>query len=227
MECHVCGKYYSLTHNCVAPARPSLDDVEVDATPSPSQREFAPVPTEFAPLYYLRLAISIIRWDEVSVRRAARDPKALLYGMYSFSLGAFVLFSLLFMPASFAAVRESGMTGTWPALFSYIAGNLIAVVAVIAVGAFSVAQLGLCHLIAKWFCGAKGTFVGILRPLSLAWPISLVSIIPIGGSILATIAWAAVLMVVFEEVNQIRRLQAFVISYAVNLGFLAITSALL
>ena len=30
-------------------------------------------------------------------------------------------------------------------------------------------QFGLCRLIARWFLGARGTFLGVMRPLVLGW----------------------------------------------------------
>jgi hypothetical protein len=94
--------------------------------------------------------------------------------------------------------------------------------ALVVVGIIVIFQLGVCHLIAKWVTGAKGTLIGILRPLSLGWPINLLTLIPVAGPILGGLLWAAVLMIVFEEVNHIRRLQAFAIAYGVNMFFYAL-----
>ena len=94
-------------------------------------------------------------------------------------------------------------------------------------GILTFAQLGLCHLIAKWFLGATGTFAGIMRPLLLGWFVNVLFLIPVVGRLAAGIAWTAVLMLVFEEVDGIGRLQAFAVAVGINICFLAIQSALL
>jgi hypothetical protein len=83
-------------------------------------------------------------------------------------------------------------------------------------------QLGLCHLIAKWLFGGTGTFMGIMRPLLLGWFVNALILIPVVGLWPAAIAWTAVLMLVFEEVDGIGRLQAFFISAGINLCFIAL-----
>jgi hypothetical protein len=80
-------------------------------------------------------------------------------------------------------------------------------------------QLGLCHLIAKWIFGATGKFVELMRPLLLGWFVNCLILIPVAGTLLAAIGWTAVLMIVFEEVDGIGRLQAFGISAGINICF--------
>jgi hypothetical protein len=80
-------------------------------------------------------------------------------------------------------------------------------------------QLGLCHLIAKWFFGASGSYLGVKRPLLLGWFVNCLVLIPVAGTLAAAIAWTAVLMIVFEEVDGIGRLQAFGISAGINVCF--------
>ena len=208
MVCDVCGKSYGVTHECAGAAPPIL-----------SSREAAPVPSGFAPIYYLQLAYQIMRWDDVSVRRAAQDSRALYYGI-AFSTGAAVLLVVrVLSPVLSASLNQEGLSG---GLVRWISGAIFLVIAVGILGITSLLQLGVCHAIAKLFFGATGTFTRIVRPLSLGWSIQMVTLIPIAGQILATFLWAAVLMVVFEEVNHIRRLQAFLISYGVNLVFLGV-----
>jgi hypothetical protein len=84
------------------------------------------------------------------------------------------------------------------------------------------AQLALRHLIAKWFFGATGKFPELMRPLLRGWWINCLAVIPVAGMLLAAIGWTAVLMMVFEEVDEIERLQAFGISAGINLCFFAI-----
>jgi hypothetical protein len=88
-------------------------------------------------------------------------------------------------------------------------------------------QLGLCHLIAKWFFGGTGTFMGIMRPLLLGWFVNVLVLIPVVGLVAAGIAWSAVLMLVFEEVDGIGRVQAFLISYGINFCIIVLQIAML
>jgi hypothetical protein len=158
----------------------------------------------------------------VSVRRAARDRRALLYGIFFWTLAGTVVFSRTVIPVAMKSVDQTGFSGALAALAGLIFGIVGVIVVLLVVGIIALVQLGVCHAIAKWFLGGSGTFIGILRPLSLGWPVNVLSVIPIVGPIIAFLLWAAVLMVVFEEVNHIRRLQAFAISYGVNIAFAAI-----
>ncbi|HEY2459486.1 MAG TPA: hypothetical protein VGI16_01695 [Candidatus Acidoferrum sp.] len=88
-------------------------------------------------------------------------------------------------------------------------------------------QLTLCHAIAKWFFGAKGKFIEVMRPLLLGWFVNCLTLIPVAGTLLAAIAWTAVLMMVFEEVDEISRLQAFGISAGINLCIFVLEVAFL
>jgi len=88
-------------------------------------------------------------------------------------------------------------------------------------------QLGLCHLIARGFFGGTGTFMGIMRPLLLGWFVNALILIPVVGLVAAGIAWSAVLMLVFEEVDGIGRVQAFLISYGINFCIIVLQFAML
>jgi len=83
-------------------------------------------------------------------------------------------------------------------------------------------QLGLCHLIAKWFFDGSGSYLGVMRPLLLGWFVNCLVLIPVAGTLAAAITWTAVLMMVFEEVEGISRLQAFGISAGINVCFFII-----
>lgn len=65
-----------------------------------------------------------------------------------------------------------------------------------------------------------------MRPLLLAWFVNCLVLIPILGLLAAAIAWTAVLMMVFEEVDGIGRFEAFGISAGINVCFLALQYAL-
>jgi hypothetical protein len=204
MKCDVCGQDYGVAHNCpgVVPA-------------SMTQEEAASFPAGFALLYYLRLAFNIARWDDVSIRRASRDPKAGIYGAGLWVIAAMTILGFTALPQMLRTIHASG-----PTLIIGLGVGLI--VGLVVVSLITFIQLGLCHLIAKWFFGAKGSLVGVMRPLLLGWFVNDLILIPVVGLWVSGIAWTAVLMLVFEEVDGIGRLQAFAISAGINVCFIAL-----
>lgn len=208
MKCEVCGQDYGLAHNCAG----------VAAYVSPE--EAAPAPEGFAPLYYFRLAFNIARWDDVSIRRASRDPKAGLYGGFFWAVTALAILLVTALPQ----VRRTRDLSGPEALIGLAVGLFLGL---LVMGILTFAQLALCHFIAKWFLGATGTLGGIVRPLLLGWVVNLLILVPVVGLIAAGIAWTAVLMLVFEEVDGIRRLQAFALAVGINFCLLAVQAALL
>ena len=208
MKCDVCGQDYGVAHNCsgVAPA-------------SMTQEEAAPPPDGFSPLYYLRLAFNIVRWDDVSIRRASHDSKAGFYGAFLWAVSAMVILLFTTLPRMLRAMEVSG-----PAAIIGLAVGLI--VGLVIMGIVAFVQLGLCHLIARWFFRANGTLMGVMRPLLLGWFVNLLILVPGIGLWAAGIGWTAVLMLVFEEVDGIGRLQAFLISAGVNISFLVFQLAI-
>jgi hypothetical protein len=208
MKCDVCGQDYGVAHNCAGVAAASM-------TPE----EAAPFPDGFAPLYYLRLAFNIARWDDVSIRRASRDPKAWGYGAFLWVVAAVTILLFTALPQMLRAMRVSG-----PALIIGLGVGLI--FGLVVMGAIMFVQLGLCHLIAKWFFGATGTLRSVMRPLLLGWFVNALILIPVVGMWASGIAWTAVLMLVFEEVDGIGRLQAFAISAGINVCFIALQLAI-
>jgi hypothetical protein len=203
MQCPVCGMNYSVSHNCPGVARVL------------SAEEAAPVPEGIAPIYYLRLAFNIARWDDVAIRRASRDPKALLYGVVFSMISAAIIFLVTALPGMLARQGATAETIFW--------GLLLGLLFVwVYMGAIAFFQIGLGHLIARWFLGATGTFLGIMRPLLLGWFVNGLVLIPVVGALASAIAWTAVLMMAFEEVDGIGRLEAFLISAGINAIFLAL-----
>jgi hypothetical protein len=203
MKCELCGQEYGLAHNCAGVA------------PSLTHEEAAPPPDGFAPLYYLRLAINIVRWDDISIRRASRDSKAGFYGAFFWAVTATVILVFTALPQMLRTMNVPG-----PAMTIGLVVGLIFGLVIMAVITFI--QLGLCHLIAKWFFGGTGTFTGIMRPLLLGWIVNVLILIPVVGLVAAGVGWTAVLMLVFEEIDGIGRLQAFFIAAGINFCFLAL-----
>jgi len=208
MKCDVCGQDYGLAHNC-----PGV------VTASMTQEEAAPPPSGFAPLYYLRLAFNIARWDDVSIRRASRDFTAGFYGGFFWAIAAMVILLFTALPQMLRTMHVSGMV----LIFSLGVGLIFGLAVM---GLITFIQIGLCHLIAKWFFGATGSLMGVMRPLWLGWFVNVLILIPVAGMWASGIAWTAVLMLVFEEADGIGRLQAFAISAGINVCFIALQLAL-
>jgi len=203
MKCNVCGQEFDVAHNCPG----------VAAWMSPE--ESAPPPSGFAPVYYARLAVSIVRWDDVAIRRASRDANAISYGLVIWCITALVILVFTVLPQTLKAIRA-------PMPAKMIAAGFGLLVGLVIMACVTFVQLGLCHLIAKWVFSGTGTFAAILRPLLLGWFVNALVLIPVVGTLAAGIAWIAVLMLVFEEIEGIERLQAFLISAGINVCFLIV-----
>jgi hypothetical protein len=203
MICSVCGQDYGVAHVCAG--------VSAFMTPE----EAAPSPSGFDPIYYVRLAFNIVRWDDMAIRRASRDAHAIYYGAFFWVVSALTILVVTALPPMLAKLHNAG-----PALVIGVVIGLIFGLAVMAVLTF--VQLGLCHLIAKWLFGGTGSYIGLMRPLLLGWFVNVLILIPVLGPLAAGIAWIAVLMLVFEEVEGIERLQAFLISAGINVCFFLI-----
>jgi hypothetical protein len=208
MRCEVCGQDYGLAHNCAGVAAAYM-----------TEEEAAPPPSGFAPFYYLRLAFRIVCWDDVSIRRASRDFKSGIYGLFFWIAAATIILVFTAIPQMLMSMHSSG-----PAMMFGIAIGLF--FGLFVMGVITLVQLGLCHLIAKWFFGATGTYITVMRPLLLGWFVNMLILVPVVGMWASGIAWTAVLMLVFEEVDGIGRLQAFLISAGINICFLALQFAI-
>jgi hypothetical protein len=153
IECPVCGMNYGMSHNGSGVA------------PILSAEEAASVPEGIAPIYYLRLAFNMARWDDVAIRRAARDPQALLYGVVVSMISAATIFLVTALPGM--------LTGEGATARTIFRGLLLGLVFVwVYMGAIAFFQVGLCHLIARWFLGATGTFfhAPTIAGLVCEWP---------------------------------------------------------
>jgi len=201
MQCSACGMSCGVFHSCVAPILPA--------------EEAAAVPEGIAAIYYLRLAFNIARWDDLAIRSASRDPQALLYGVVFSMISAAIVFLVTALPGMLA--RQGATAGTifW--------GLLLGLLFVwVYMGAIAFIQFGFCHLMARWFLGATGTFFGVMRPLLLGWFVNGLVLIPVVGALASAIAWTLVLMMVFEEVDGLGRLQAFLLAAGINAFFLVL-----
>jgi hypothetical protein len=204
MICTVCGLEYGLSHNCPGPLSAAGQDILSAGLQAPTNGGLG---------YYLGEALKIVRWDDLAVRRNAKDPRATLYA---------VLFWITSMLAILMVTSFTALSKVLPR-DNPVATAIGAVVGLtfglMAMALLTFIQLGLCHLIAKWIFGATGKFVELMRPLLLGWFVNCLILIPVAGTLLAAIGWTAVLMIVFEEMDGIGRLQAFGISAGINICF--------
>jgi hypothetical protein len=208
MYCDVCGQEFLVRHSCPGPI-PAGDTV-------------AP-PEGFALFHYLRETWRIVRWDEAAIKRVMDDPRALRYGMLFWVIGITVP-SLIF--DFFGPMKGKAPFG----------GNYLlrlAATTVFGIG-LSLLQLGIIHLIAKYFCAGDGKFIQVVRPLSLVSLILLLEALPavvgipfgglswatlgMAGYLLGNIAWVTVMVMVFDVVDGMEQLTAFVTSIASVFG---------
>ncbi len=78
-------------------------------------------------------------------------------------------------------------------------------------------QIGLSHLLAKLLFDAKGSYLDIMRAYMLGQLYRCLIIVPVGAGALINIAGIAVLMIVFEEVDQVERMKAFGLTAAIGI----------
>ena len=109
------------------------------------------------------------------------------------------------------------------------------------------AQYGTCHLLARCWFGARGTYVGVLRAWLLGSIVMWLPVISFSGMIIARplgagLVWTAVIasivvviaglwsvavmMIVFENVDGITRLKAFGLSCVLGFFFQVMVRAL-
>lgn len=205
MKCDVCGLEYGLSHNCPGPLSAAGQEILAAGLEAPTNGGIG---------YYLGEAFKIVRWDDVAIRRNAKDRRATWYGVLIWIVAMLVVLAALSLPALRRALPKAEPTAL---AFGVIVGMTFGL---LVMAVITLMQLGLCHLIAKWFFGATGKYVEVMRPLLLGWFVNCLALIPVAGTLLAAIGWTAVLMMVFEEVDGIGRLQAFGISAGINICFL-------
>jgi hypothetical protein len=194
MYCDACGLTFDDEHSC-----PGAGYVP--------EGEAAP-PAGFAPLHYFQQALKIVSWDDAAIRRAARDRNSLQYGIIFWVIGMLITFGVSLVIAIGAGIAVN------PAATIVSMAVLLVISAV-----YDTIRYGLCHLIAKYLFGGTGKFITILRPISLGFILIWVAWIPVVGLIGAGIGTIAVVMLTFEEIEGIERMQAFGISVVVNIGF--------
>jgi hypothetical protein len=199
-QCPVCGNSYGITHSCPGPR-----------SPESSVATTWLVPTGFSPLHYFRQAVAIARLDDGAVMSASRDKYALLYGA-----AIWVISQLLTLTVNLWA----GAKG--PTRFNLFVMLLTFGILIVLSALLMLAQYAVCHLLARLWFGARGTYLGVIRPLLLGSVIVWLAVIPFIGLLIAGIWSIAVMMIVFEDVDGIGRLKAFGLSAVVGVFFQAV-----
>ena len=201
MKCDACGQSYDVGHNCPVVIASSVEE--------------EPPAGGFTPIYYLRLALKIAFWDELSIQRASRDSRVTIYGSGLWLIVALAVWFIAVLPD---LLRKY----TLP-LHSLSAARSITVlgfgmmVALVAMAVNTLIQVGVCHLIAKRFFDAKGTLISVMRPSLLGSIVGLLGLIPgVGGDWAFAIAWTAVLVIVFATIDRIGRKEALAVCIGVN-----------
>ncbi len=172
----------------------------------------------FSLWHYLKEAFRIIVWNEDAVQRTKDDPMAIVFGVcfWAFTNTFIIVASFSIFQGKFVLPSAVYFTKFLPIQF-------------VTVSAVSIARLWIVHFVATQFCGGDGRFIQILRPLSLAsliqlpiavFPLLLVvfgfgdaALIILGlSAILIGLANAAVTVFVFDSVDQMPQLTAFITS---------------
>jgi hypothetical protein len=193
-QCPVCGRTYGVTHSCPGP--PAADSAVAAKWVAPAG---------FAPLHYFRQALAIARLDDGAVVAASRDRSAIVYGVLIWIFGQLFIFASSWWTRDTKSARVSLPVLLFALVFLVLLDMI-----------FVLAQYGLCHLLARWWFRARGTYAGVLRPLLLGSVVTWLGIIPFVGIMIAGLWGIAVMMIVFEDVDGIGRLKAFGLSAAIG-----------
>jgi hypothetical protein len=154
---------------------------------------------ESTPRSRVRDAIGIARFDGDAIARIAGDSEALPYGVLVMVVGS--LLSVLL-----AAFGPSHVPGGERPSFPVLA--LVAVPITLAWSAFSVAVM---HGAAKLLFGGTGRYLSLLRVIWLGSIVQWLILVPFIGAFVAGIWSLLILLVAFDEVEGIARLEALVL----------------
>jgi len=201
-QCPVCGRSYGVAHSCPGP---------VASLPARWS-----APASLAPLHYFRQALAIAGLDDDAVTGASTDANAILYGTIIWIVGQVIVFIGTVM-ADGARVADVNWISFLLTLWLVVLVDAVLVLV----------QYGLCHLLARWWFGARGTYLGVLRPVLLGSVVAWLAVVPFVGSLVAGLWSIAVMMIVFEDVDGISRLKAFGLSAVIGLVFQVLMYSLL
>jgi hypothetical protein len=203
MKCDLCGQEFVTTHACQGAVRAASEPRNSSAK-------------DFALFHYLGEAWRIVVWDDAAVRRAKDDPRALSYGI--------VIWLLANAISNLVPVY---LWGKKPRTATPEEDLLSLAVVLLCLVVLGLVQIGIVHLIAKYFCAGEGSFIQILRPLLLASFVFMLQALPLFGGLLTGIAWISVTVMVFYEVDGMPYLTAFLVSGVTGLGLEILVGGLL
>lgn len=195
-QCPKCGELLTLTHACRQPLEQAASD--------PDYRD----PENL--LGYLNRGWAIAMLRDRAIRATARDPRALRYG-----LGFLVAAVLLVRVGAelIALVNPLVRSQADVPLWAHIIVPLL--VAACFTGTYLVFAAAF-HLAARRLLHGRGTYRAFVSPWLLASPVMLTVLIPGVGLLISGLWRVLILVCVAEEVEGIRRPQAFALSVAVS-----------
>lgn len=196
-QCPVCGQTMGLTHSCPGP-RPAAE---------PDWKKWL-APSGFALGHYIRQSVAIARFEDGAIIAASRDPNAIFVGAFIWAVAQLLVFT-----AQLAPLVLRGVPVNW----SVVPINFAVLIALYGVAVL--AQYALCHALARWWFHARGDFAGIVNAMLLGSIVQWVYVIPYVGPPVARIWSVAVLMRVFEEVDGIKRMEAFGLALGTSVLF--------
>jgi hypothetical protein len=146
---------------------------------------------------YFRLGWAIARADKDALQRAARDERALAFGL-GFLAGAYMAVVAGLVVFS----KEDIPLGKFILVLALIVAACVAQV---------MALLVLCHAMLKKIAGGTGSFLHVLRPLLLSSVVMWFSLVPILGLLVASAWWGyRITPWVFKEIHGVSFGKAFV-----------------
>jgi hypothetical protein len=181
----------------------SIFDPEGPPAPSPTPDDVSP--SEAAgrggPLWYLREAARIARFDHRAIIRTSQDRRALFYGACVMAVG--VLAGLL-SGAAFSVRRPQTPPAPVPVV-------LLAFVAIPLQLLASAINIAIIHGAARLLFGATGRYGAILRVLWLGSIVQWLVVVPVVGVLVGGTWFFLITLVTFEEVDGVERLQALML----------------
>lgn len=173
-------------------------DIAAEVAPADGSRRSGP-------LWYLREAVGIARFDHRAIERTSQDSWALLYGAGVLAV-AFLIPPLVLAVATRLGVTEPAATDVGgPPLIAF------ALVTLPLYLVFSAGSIAVIHGAGRLLFGASGHYVAVLRVLWLGSIVQWLSIIPFLGALVGSVWYLLITLVAFEEVDRVERLQALVL----------------